>query len=176
MSDIIREYAKALFELATETGNQEKYGRALDDVLSVFSDNPEYTEFLSSPGISLNERLNALDAAFAESLPKDVLSFLKLLSEKRYIKEFGKCTEEYNALLAETTKIATAKVTSAVALSEKEQTDLKNQLEKLTGHTVIIECMVDKSILGGLIVEIDGKVADASLERHLKEVKDVMFK
>ena len=176
MSDVIREYAKALFMLASEKENAENYGKALDAVLCAFSENDGYTEFLASPGIPLNERLGALDFAFSDSLPKDVLSFIKILCEKRYIKDFEKCVAEYNAILDEVSKVSTAKVVSAVALSEDEEKALKNKLEEISGRTIVLECTVDKSILGGLIVEIDGKIADASLQRHLKDVKDVMFK
>ena len=83
---------------------------------------------------------------------------------------------EYNALLDEVSKVSTARIVSAVELSEDEKMALKNKLEEISGHTILLECTVDKSILGGLIVEIDGKIADASLQRHLKDVKDVMFK
>lgn len=176
MSDVIREYAKALFMLATETGNQENYGKALDAALCAFSENDGYTEFLASPGIPLSERLGALESAFSGSLPRDVLSFIKILCEKRYIKDFEKCVAEYNTLLDEVSKVSTAKIISAVALTEDEETALKNKLEEISGHTILLDCTVDKSILGGLIVEIDGKIADASLQRHLKDVKDVMFK
>ena len=176
MSDVMREYAKALFMLASENESAENYGKALDAVLCAFSENDGYAEFLSSPGIPLSERLSALDSAFSDFLPKDVMSFIKILCEKRYIKDFEKCVEEYNSLLAEVSKVSTAKVISAVALSKDEEQALKNKLEEISGHTILLECMVDKSILGGLIVEIDGKIADASIARHLKDVKDVMFK
>ncbi len=176
MSEVIREYAKALFMLASEKENAEEYGKALNLALSAFSENAKYTELLSSPIIPMGERLSAIDSAFSKSLPEDVLSFLKLLCKKRYIKYFGKCVKEYNILLNEMIKVSTAKVISAVPLSDKEQKALKEKLEKTSGHTVLLKTIVDKSILGGLIVEIDGKIADASLQRHLKDAKDVMFK
>lgn len=176
MSDVIREYAKALFMLASEKENAENYGKALDTVLCAFTENDGYTEFLVSPGIPLSERLGALDSAFSNFLPKDVMSFIKILCEKRYIKDFEKCVAEYNTLLNEVSKVSTARVVSAVALSKDEETALKTKLEEISGHTILLEYTVDKSILGGLIVEIDGKIADASLQRHLKDVKDVMFK
>lgn len=176
MSDVIREYAKALFMLASETGNQENYGKALDAVLCAFSENDGYTEFLASPGIPLSERLGALNSAFSDSVPKEVLSFIKILCEKKYIKDFEKCVTEYNTLLNELSKVSTARVVSAVPLSNDEEKALKNKLEKISGHTILFDFTIDKSILGGLIVEIDGKIADASLQRHLKDVKDVMFK
>lgn len=174
MSEISSEYAKALFMLAMENEKGEEYGKALDLVSDAFLENPEYIEFLASPGIPLDERLGALESAFSGAVPRDVLSFLKLLCEKRHIAEFSDCVAQYKALLNELSRVSNAKVTSAVELSEEEKTALKEKLEKLSGHTVIPDYTVDKSILGGLIVEMDGRVMDSSLQKHLKDVKDVI--
>ena len=45
-----------------------------------FDENPVYPEFLSTFAIPLDERLNALETAFSDAIPRDVLSFLKILS------------------------------------------------------------------------------------------------
>lgn len=174
MSGVSSEYAQALFMLAMEKKQGEEYGKALDIIAEALTENPMYMEFLESPGISLNERLSALESAFSDTVPRDVLSFLKLLCEKRYIALFHECVVHYKALLNELSNISDARVISAVELSEKEKNALKDKLESLSGNTVVIEYTVDPSILGGLIVEMDGKVMDSSLQKHLKGVKDVI--
>ena len=174
MSEISSEYAKALFMLAMENESGDEYDKALDLVSDAFAENPAYMEFLTSPGIALSERLGALESAFSGAVPREVLSFLKLLCEKRHIGEFSDCAAQYKTLLNEVGKVSTAKVTSAVELDEKEKETLREKLEKLSGHTVVFEYTVDKSILGGLIVEMDGRVMDSSLRKHLKDVKDVI--
>ena len=176
MSDIKSEYAKALFMLAAETGNGKEYRNALDVVLEVFENNPQYPEFLSTFAIPLDDRLNALEAAFSEAVPREVLSFLKLLCEKRHIGEFSECAQQYNAMYDEICEVSNAKVTSAVELNDDEKTSLEAKLEKMSGHKTLVEYVVDKSIIGGLIVEMDGKIMDSSLRKHLKDVKDVISK
>ena len=176
MSDVSNEYAKALFMLALETGKGKEYKEALDTVVTVFDENPLYPEFLSTFAIPLEERLNALETAFSDSIPRDVLSFLKLLCEKKHIEEFPECAAQYSEMYNEMDKISNARVTGAVELNDNEKDALKEKLEKMSGHKVMIEYIVDKSIIGGLIVEIDGKIMDSSIKKHLKEVKDVMSK
>ncbi len=176
MSDVSNEYAKALFMLAIENGNGREYKNALDTVSEVFNDNPSYPEFLSTFAIPLNERLNALETAFSDVIPRDVLSFLKLLCERKHIAEFSECAAQYSAMYNEMDKISNAKVTSAIELSDDEKASLKEKLEKMSGHKALIEYIVDKSIIGGLVVEIDGKIMDSSLKKHLKGVKDVISK
>ena len=174
MSEISNEYAKALFMLACEKECIEDYKNALDIVSDVFCKNPLYKEFLSTFAIPLDERLNALEEAFSDAVPRDVLSFLKLLCEKKYIGEFLECADEYNKMYNELGKISNAKVTSAVELTEAEKTTLKEKLEKTSGKTMMIDYIVDKSIIGGLIIETDGKIMDSSLKKQLGDVKDVI--
>jgi dsRNA-specific ribonuclease len=58
-------------------------------------------------------------------------------------------------------------------LTEEEQAGLKKKLER-DGATVMLDCHVDPAILGGIIVETNGKVIDGSLRHQLLEVKEVI--
>ena len=174
MSDVSNEYAKALFMLAVEKECSKDYKDALETVSGVFDKNPAYKDFLSTFAIPLEERLGALEEAFSDAIPRDVLSFLKILCEKKHIAEFPECVAQYMAMHDEMDKVSNAKVTSAVELTEEEKATLKEKLEKKSGLTMVIEYIVDETILGGLIVEADGKIMDSSLKKHLKEIKDVI--
>ena len=51
MTEISREYAEALFEIACEENARDEYAEHLRNILEVFNENPEYMEFLICPGI-----------------------------------------------------------------------------------------------------------------------------
>lgn len=174
MSKVSSEYAEALFTLSQEEDCGKEYEESLETVLNAFDENPSYIKLLEAPSIPLAERLQAIDEAFSDSVSGAVVSFLKLLCKRGRISEFKECVEQYRLLLNELEKISEATVTSAVELSGKEKEELKKKLEKISGKTVTLECKVDRKILGGLIVEMDGKVMDSSLKRHLDDVKDVI--
>jgi F0F1-type ATP synthase delta subunit len=82
MSDVSKEYGAAIFALAYEANELDCYLTALEKIKAVFVDQPEYEAFLSSPGIPMSERLNAIVAAFEDNTPEHVLSYLMLLCEK----------------------------------------------------------------------------------------------
>lgn len=176
MSEIASEYAKALFMLASEKECTEEYKNALETVEVIFKENPKYVDFLYTFAIPLEERLSALEKAFGNSVPRDVMSFLKILCEKKHITEFGECAENYYALYNEIDKILNVKVTSAVDLNESQKVQLKEKLEKKCGKTVVIDYIIDESIIGGIIVEMDGKIIDSSIKKHLRDMKDVINK
>lgn len=176
MTEMNKEYGTALFMLAKELGMENDYAVALECVEEVFSANPEYMDFLSSPAIDAEERISAISQAFTGSVPENIVSFLSLLCERGRIRSFFGCTEEYKKLLDAQNSISTAFVKSAVELTKSEKEKLKDKLEVQSGHSVILECSVDESLMGGLVVEMDGKIIDASLKHRLYEVKDVISK
>ena len=88
--------------------------------------------------------------------------------------EFGRITAEYAALLDQMNRISAAEVRSAVPLSPAEKDKLRKKLEKLTGHSVVMTYTEDPSLLGGVVVEVDGKVIDGSVRTKLRQVKEVI--
>ena len=174
MNELGKEYAAALFMLACEEGKQREFYNGLEFIRSAFDENPEYPEFLSCPGVPLSERISAVASAFGDSVPEKVLSFMQLLCEKGRIACFLDAFTDYKALLDLSERVSEVKVTSAVELTVSEKKKLKDKLESTYNRTVNIEYFIDVGLLGGLVVEMDGRTMDSSLRRHLREVKEVM--
>ena len=174
MTGISKEYGTALFMLACEEHMQRPFAEALEKVKTAFLEHPQYAEMLSSPSISLGDRLCAIEAAFAAEIPEHVLSYLKLLCEKGRISCFLESVDAYKELLDASERVSNAKVTSAVALTEEEKQKLIKKLESMNQGKVHAEYFVDETLLGGLIVEVDGKIMDGSLRHRLHDVKEVM--
>lgn len=174
MAEMSKEYGTALFMLAKETESVDEFEKALDLVADVFGENEEYIDFLASPAISLKERTSAINEAFEKVCPEHIVSFLSLLCERGRIREFESCVKEYKKLAEFSRNIVTARVKSAVELSEAEKEKLKKKLEKMSGYSVITECETDETLIGGMVIEMDGKLLDYSLKRRLHEVKDVI--
>ena len=174
MTGIAKEYATALFMLAGETGAEENWLSALDTVSALLEENGAYVEFLASPGIPKAERTEALSAVFSGHIPEEVVSFLQILCERGHIRSFFECAEEYRALYQAAKAMIPARVISAVPLTDEEQKRLTQKLEAMSNKTVFAEWAVDPSLLGGVVVEMDGKVLDGSLRHRLQDMKDVM--
>ena len=174
MAQMYKEYAEALFLLAREEKKEQEYYSELECVLRAIQDEPEYLDLLSSPAVPKAERTGAIEGAFSDVVCEHVLSFLCLLCERAMIREFGNCVKEYKAMLDDHTNVRVAHVTSSVELTESEKQRLSLKLEKINGHKIILECSVDSSLLGGLTIELDGKIIDASVKTRLQEVKEVI--
>lgn len=171
-----KEYASALFTLAMEEGKQEEYGQALETVETVLSENSEYIDFLNSFSVPKAERIDAIEEAFGKSIPEHIVNFVKLLCEKDRISEIFDCIAIYKEFLDMSKNIAVAKITSSVELTEAEKEKLKKKLETTYNKTVVLDLKVDKSLVMGVVVEIDGKIIDGSIKKSLSDIKDVISK
>lgn len=174
MAEHSKEYAAALFMLACENNRKKEYADALVTVEQTFREEPLYVKFLSSPGIPMEERLSALRQAFEAYVPEDVLSFLQLMCEKGRIADFFEACEEYQQLFAESERVLHAKITSAVELTQAEKEKLQSKLEAVNKSSIHMDYVIDASLMGGMIVKIDGKVLDGSLRSRLHDIKEVI--
>lgn len=176
MTEISRGYASALFELACEQDCRQEFLDALNLIQKSFSSFPEYVGILSSPNIPLAERTGLVSSAFSGKVPEYVLSFTELMIEKGHIGMFGECLKEYEKLYRALSELSEARVVSAEELTEDEKQRLLEKLEKISGHRVEASYETDKSLIGGLVVYMDGRVIDGSIRSRIKDVKEVIGK
>lgn len=176
MTEVSKEYAAALFELARENSREKEFSDALGLIERQFEEQPQYADLLASPDISIGERRKLLEAAFCGKVPEYVMSFTELLCENGRIKLFGECVAEYERMYRAVSLVSTAKVTSAVEMTDEEKEKLIKKLEKLCGHTVTAEYETDENVIGGLVVRMDDILIDGSVETKLKQIKEVIEK
>ena len=167
-------YALALFSLATEKNLSDKIYNELFELNDAFENNPVYIEMLSSPAISKENKLKLLSEIFPQDYTDEVKSFLSVMCKKGDVCELSQCFKEYEQLYKEANKISVAHIKSAVELTEDEISSLKKALEARSGKRLDIDLSVDKSLLGGVYVEIDGCVFDGSLRNRLDQIKKVI--
>lgn len=175
MNDVSREYSEALFRLASEQDKGQEYSDALGLVKQLVVENPEYIDFMCSPGIPMNERETALDAAFSgDEVMTSIASFLKLLMKNGRSRELVEIIDEYQAIFKSAMGMSTAYVTSAAPLNGVEMDALKKNLEKRLGHKVECVFSTDASLIGGVVVRVDGKVIDSSIKSQLSDIRELI--
>ena len=168
------DYANALFMIAAEDGKLEDYNRDLSVVKQVFRENPDYALLLTSPNIPKSERQAVVDAAFGGKVDANILNFIKVLCDHNKISTLDDCIKDFNALRKASQNRVTAKVYTAVPITESQEQALKEKLQKKFGYTVKIKTVIDKNMIGGVRVEIDGKIIDGSVKRQLHDIKEVI--
>ena len=174
MTTTSREYAEALFELAVQADATQETSEGVETVISALMQMPEYRALLASPAISKEERLAALDTAFRGKIPDILLAILRMMVSRGHVSALDGMARDYEELARGYRGESMAVVTSAVPLKEAETVALRAKLEKKLARNIVLQCRVDPALIGGVRVEVDGRVIDGSIRNKLDEIKEVM--
>ena len=83
------------------------------------------------------------------------------------LRELGDCCDEYVKRYNADNGIVTATVRTAVKLTKEQMYTLRDNLDKSEGKKIFLVQKVDRTIIGGLRVEMEGRMIDGSISRHL---------
>ena len=152
MTQIARLYGSSMYDLAAEEQLTDTVLEQMQTIRQLFRENPDYVKLLSEPSIPKEERTKLLDTAFGTEAERYLVNFLKLLCERGILGEYSGCCEEFTRRYNVDHNIATAVVTSAVAL------------------TVTLTQKTDPTVLAGLKVELEGRQLDGTVKSRLDDL------
>ena len=166
-----RRYTKALFQLAREVGEEEKIGREVEQFYAAYSQT-ELQQVLTNPAFALGARKKILTQVSAgQQLSPLTRHFLALLLDRDRLPHLAGIVSCYRRLLNELKGRIDAKVVSAGGLDPAIVEQLRARLRAMSGKDVVLQQQTDPSLLGGLLVELEGKVYDGSIRTQLEKMK-----
>jgi F-type H+-transporting ATPase subunit delta len=175
VSGVSGRYATALFELARDEKSIDAVRADLDRFEAMLADSADLKRLVRSPVFSAGEQSKALAAVLEKAGIAGVsANFLKVLTANRRLFAVADVIRAFRALVARFKGEATADITVAEALSEKNLDALKTALKTVTGKDVALNVKVDPSIIGGLVVKLGSRMVDSSLRTKLNSIKHAM--
>ncbi len=166
--EIAKVYADALFELCSEDESYDSVHRNINDCRKVFADNPDLLKFLSAPAINTDKKTELISEIFSDC--GIVCNLLCVITVKNRASLIYQITDCFNKLYNEYRNIAEITVTTCIPLSDTMREKLKAKLSAKFGKTVVMNEKVDKSILGGVIVQYENLQIDSSIKSKLNSV------
>ena len=170
MAQLSGRYASALFDLAIESGNPDEYFEQAVFLRDTLRDSG-YKSIITHPQISTAKKLELIDEAFAKRIHADLCGFLHMAVTKNRESFIIPALEAFIRMMDDHNGRVTANVVCAAELGEKQTAGLKALLEKKTGKTVQIAAKVDKSVLGGFYILMDGYFIDRTIRKQLHDMK-----
>ena len=167
-------YGQAFYTLAKDENCERQILEELSTLDESFSDTPDYLRLLSAPNLSKEERCQILDSAFRGKVHPYVLNFLKILTERGYIRLFRDCFRIFREEYDRDHGILEVKAVTAVVLSDSQRARLSAKLSSVTGKTVRLLEQVDPRCLGGVRLDYDGKRVDDTVAHRLASVSTLL--
>lgn len=174
MTDAGSVYGLALYQLAMEESLAKSIGEELSVLQEAFRAEPDFIRLLSSPNLSKAERCQILDDSFRSKVHPYVLNFLKILTEKGYMRHFGDCCEAYIQQYNSDNGILSVTAVTAVALSDAQKDKLTKKLQAITGKEIQLRGRIDPSVLGGIRLDYDGRRLDDTLAHRLDAIRNLL--
>ena len=170
MTQAAKVYGGSLYDLAAEEKLDGQIMEQMNEIRQIFRENPGYLKLLGEPAIPQEERMKLLNEAFGGQVEPYLLNFLKLLCEKKILREFSGCCEEFTRRYNVDHGIVEAVLTSAVKLKEEQMEALRAKLEKTSGKKIHLTQKTDPTVLAGLRVEMEGIQLDGTVQGRISDI------
>ena len=169
-------YAQALFELAEENKIVSEIEKQIFELMNLISKSADFNSFIKSPinkAEDLKNVLNKISDKFNfNQLLKKFLNFLVL---KRRIFYLEKILDDFLNICSNKRGEIIAKLTAAKELNNSEIEKIKNELTENFGKNIKLDYKYDKSLIGGLIIQVGSVMVDTSIKNKLKQIENKML-
>jgi F-type H+-transporting ATPase subunit delta len=166
-------YAKALFQLASETKQVDKIKTSFEK-LEIFY-NRETISFFSNPLADETIKRDLIKNAFAHS-PTILLNLLFLLVDKKAIHLLSDIEKKYNNLVLSSENTISAEIISFDKIEKQHIDKIKKTLTQITNKNIVTTEKIDKSLIGGLTIQTDNLFIDGSVKGKIDLFNQEFYK
>jgi F-type H+-transporting ATPase subunit delta len=172
-----RRYAKAVIDLARESGALAPVGEDLSRAAATFAQD-DLRSLVLNPGIDATARRNIVGQVVERlGLSPIVGDLIRLLAARDRIDVLPDVTRAYERLVDRELGRARVTIKSASELGPEQLTALEGLAKKLTGASVIVvSTKVDPELIGGVTLTVGGTVYDGSVKTQLERLADKMVR
>lgn len=169
---LAKRYAKSLIDISIEMGQLEQVFNDVSFLQKVVKSSREFEVLLESPIIHADKKIKIISAITGGLVSSITDTFIKLLCNKGrennlpgIIRSF---ISQYNAYKG----IHTATLTTAVPVGESVINEFRTKILSSTKVPHLnLETKVDEALIGGFVLEMEGKLIDASIQRDMNDIK-----
>lgn len=169
---LAQRYAKSLVDISIE---KDQFDEVRQDVLllqHIIKSSREFVVMLDSPVIKSDKKYKILEAVTKNKTSLITQTFLKLLCNKNREANLpgivSSFLQQYNTIKG----LHNAKLTTATKLSEEMVNSFVTKIKASSSiEHLTLETEIDEKLIGGFVLEMEGKLIDASILRDLNDVK-----
>ncbi len=172
LTTIARPYAKAAFDFAVEKEQLDQWSQMLSFAAEVVQ-NAQMKELLAS-SMSAEKMAEIIVVVCGEQVDAHCQNLLKVMAENGRLKALPDVSEQFFALKQEHEKKIDVEVYSATELSEEQLANIGSKLEQRLARKVKLNCSVDETLLGGVIIRAGDLVINDSARGRLNRLSDAL--
>ncbi|GLB47079.1 ATP synthase subunit delta [Philodulcilactobacillus myokoensis] len=173
---VAKRYSKAIFELFNADNKLDEGYQELNQLKTIFDQNPKLVSLLSSVSYPTNDKNKLISALVDGTSSKYVKNLIQMTCDYGRISDIPAIVDQFNHQYDEAKSIVHADVISAIKLDQDELDHLSNAFAKRVGaNKVIFNTKVDQSIIGGIIIKSSNIIFDGSVRTKINRVRQLLL-
>lgn len=167
-------YARSLFDLAALTDAVTDADEQLGEVVKTVRAHVDLRDALANPTVGAEQKREIVRGVFGEHVVPAVLAIVTLAAENGHVDMLGDVSAALSALVERELGVVPAQVVTAVPLSAALRASLTEKLSASLGKRVELREKVDPAIIGGIVINVAGRVLDGSLTNQLQSMRSAL--
>lgn len=174
---IARRYARALVEIGRKQDTLAELETGLQTFAQLLSDpSSDFAQVMLNPAFTTTERLAVIQKIYALfGIPEVVQKALSLLVQKNRFALLPFIKDAFVREVDERLGRARATITSAAPLEQRTLDEIVQGLSSRVGKSVVVDTVVDPSLLGGVSAQIGGLLFDGSVKAELHRLEQALM-
>jgi len=172
-SESIRVYARALFDLALASGSVDATGTGLASMQDAVAANPTLSDALADVSLPSTKKAAILQELFVGVAP-EALGIALISIERIGAQSLGLLVAAFDEIAANERNIVVAEVTTAHPLTDSLRASLQEKLSANIGKPVTLRERTDEKLIGGVRINIAGRVLDGSISKQLTSIRSAL--
>ena len=168
----IQGYAQALLAVASAESNGAQIEDEIYRFSQVLQSSEELKSTLSDASIPSARRQQIVEELLDGQATQTTVALVSMIVAAGMGSDIKAIADRVVGLGAESRDKAVAEVYSVVDLSSDQQQRLAAALKSATGKDVEMKIIIDESVMGGLLVQIEDEVIDGTVRTRLKQLRE----
>jgi F-type H+-transporting ATPase subunit delta len=164
-------YAKSLLDLSNEQHTLDTVKGDINVFQKTVRSSVALQNLLKNPVVSSGDKIAILKKLFEKDFHKTTIGFLEIIVRKNRSNILENIAdvfiEQFNAF----NNIISASVKTAQPIDDKTASEVMLFIERQSGKKVALTKITDPSLIGGLVIQIEDKLYDASISGKLNNLK-----
>jgi F-type H+-transporting ATPase subunit delta len=170
LQTLARPYAKAVFELAKETGSYQSWSEQLAAIALAVAQ-PAVAQLIGHPAVGKAELANAIAAALGSVITQQGRALLQLLVDNERLVAAAELSAEYELLRAQAESRIGVEITTAAPVAPEQQSLLSAAIGKRLNRAVDVQWSTDESLVAGAVIRAGDLVIDGSFSGELDRLR-----
>ncbi len=169
-------YAEALIEITEANGSTDRVLTDFDAVVDLLDSTGELVDYLGSPQVQIDMKKKLLSEMLEGRIDESLFKLLLLLTDKNRTKYIKGISNEYKRHADEKRNVLKLKIISAVQLDEQQVEKIREKYSTTYKKGKVSALLqIDKSLIGGIKVQIGDRVEDYSVKARLDSLKSLLI-